>query len=313
MSDVRQAYSEAADRNVTAKERLGLWTRFSYYEVGEVGGESEAVAPRNVPTGVVRHVGIVNGRSLDVVEVGYVPESDLRRVTRRVTYSSEKEKAEMFINLGHTYIPLEDYPDLFHSFARLADRGEIEREVWLSWIHRYGVLGTLGVRTGRYQRNEVTDSFSEFAQEALLANHILRLFEAVTGPNGLDVGAVQKLLPEGYGSRVGDDPGQLERAALRAVVDTIDQKVVGNCYDVLVPRETDVWRRKGLSPFTKRWEFNSLLAAMWLEFNWLVLADGLRYCKAPGCPGIIPPSANSNKKTCGPACRKQLQRSKRKR
>jgi hypothetical protein len=273
-------------------------------------GDSEAVALRNVPKEKVRQAGRIKGRRLDVAEVGHVPASDLRHVRRTVTYSPEKEKAEKFINLGHSYMPLEDYSDLFDRFARLADQDEIGRGVWLGWLHEYGVLGVLPGGTGRDQRNDITDSFSDFLQEARLANQTLRLFEAVTSPDGLDVGSVQELLPEEYGSHVGDGPGQLERVALWAVKDSIEQKVRENCYNILVLRDTDVWRKKRLSPFATRWQFNSLLGAMWLQFKWLVSMDGLRYCQAPGCPRIISPYARSDKKTCSPACRKQLERSK---
>ena len=309
MGDMRRVYSEAADIAVTLGERLDLWTRFSFYEVRGEGAESEAVAPRNVPEELVRRSWRVKGRRVDVAEIEGVPFSDLRHVRWSVTYSPEREKAEKFINLGHTYMPLEDYPDLFDKFARLPDHGEIGTEVWLRWLHQYGVLGTLPGRPGSYQRNEVADSFSEFVQEALLANRTLSLFEAVTGPHGLDISMVREVLPEGYGSHVGDDPAQLEHAALRAVVDTVDQKVLGACHEGLVSRDTVAWRRKHLSPFTKRWEFTSLLGAMWLQFKWLVSTDGLRYCQAPECLRLIPPSARSDKKTCSPACRKRLERS----
>jgi hypothetical protein len=92
----------------------------------------------------------------------------------------------------------------------------------LGWIHEYGVLGVLPGSMEQFQRDQTTDSFSEFVQEVLLANQTLRLFEASTNPDGLEIETAQELLPEQYGRRVDDDHGGLERVALQAVGDTIE-------------------------------------------------------------------------------------------
>ncbi len=287
MSDTtREVYSKAADRAVTLHERLGLWPVFGYYRVQETGREAIAVADRTVPKDVKVKESQRDTRSFDIR-----PDGRERRIRRR--------------NIGESYMPLKDSPDLFARFARLADGGEIGREAWLEWLHEYGVLGVLPGRMGRYQRNEVTDSFSRFVQEALLANRILKAFEAVTADqDGPDVRTIRELLPE----VVGDEADQVEQAALWTIRDTVEQKVNAECHQHLKPRDTGVWRKKGVSPFARVWGFDSLLGAMWLQFAWLVTMDGLRYCAAPGCNHHISPYARTDKETCDATCRQRKHR-----
>jgi hypothetical protein len=300
----REVYEEAADRNVTPHERLGRWTVFPYYEVCE-GRGGYAVAPRNVPEERVRKVWSERGRGVYVAVPVYAPANDPDPDgPPRVRYSPKGE-AKRFLNVGDLYLPLKAHPDLFARFARLADEGEIGREAWLAWLHTYGVLGVMPSRTGRYQRNETTDSFTRFVHEALLANRALRLFEAVTADQDApDVETISKLLPED----VGDGPEQVERAALWAIRDMVEQKVHAECHELLKPRDTGVWRKKSLSPFAGEWGFNSLLGAMWLQFSWLVKMDGLRYCAVPGCNNHISPHDRGDRKTCGDRCRKRKSR-----
>jgi hypothetical protein len=305
MSDItREVYSEAASRAVTLHERLGRWTVYPYYEVrGE--REGYAVAPRNVPAERVRRVGSERGRGVYVAEAVYSPANDPHpEGWRRVRYSP-KVAAKRFLNVGDWYWPLRDHPDLFARFARLGDEGEIGREEWLRWLHEYGVLGVMPIRTGRYQRNETTDSFSRFVHEALLANRALKLFEAITADqSGSDVETISQLLPED----VGDDPDQAERAALWAIQDVVKQKVHSECYEHLKPRDDGAWRKRNMSPFAREWGFSSLLGAMWLQFSWLVSMDGLRYCQAPNCNNFISPYARPDKDTCSDRCRKAKSR-----
>lgn len=253
-------------------------------------GDVVAVADRTVP-GTFKP----SKREKDPISVDYGMQDDIRRRLRRS-------------NPANYYMPLRDCLELFDKFARLADQGEIGQQTWREWLDEYGVLGALPGRTGPYQCDQVTDSFLTFVQEALLANQTLRLLEAVAGPDGPDVETIRELLPEEYGVHVGDEPEQIERAALRAVEATIEQKVRADCYERPIPRDTGVWRKERLSPFTRRWEFTSLLEAMWLQFKWLVWMDGLRYCAA-GCGRHIPPYSRSDKKTCGARCRKRFERS----
>ncbi|CAN5728429.1 hypothetical protein BH24ACT22_BH24ACT22_12040 [soil metagenome] len=300
MSTTSEVYSEAADRAVTKSERLGLWSVYGYYRIEEeLDGDLIAVADRTVPKNFKPATA-----EKDPISVGYsFTRLDGSEGTRTVPLRR--------VNPANHYMPLEDYPDLFDKFARLAEtQAEIRREEWLRWLHEYGVLGVLPDRTAPYQRNEITDSFSDFVEEASLANRTLRLFEAIAVPNGPNVKTIRELLPEGYDKHVGDEPDQLQRAALRAIQDTIEKKVHADCYQRLVPRDTGVWRKKNLSPFARRWEFISLVGAMWLQFEWLVTMDSLRYCEAPGCNNHISSYERSDKKTCDATCRKRLERSK---
>jgi hypothetical protein len=287
MSDItREVYTEAASRAVTLHERLGLWPVLGYYRVQETGRDAIAVADRTVPRDVKVGRSQLDTRSFDIRSDGRE-----RRIRRR--------------NIGEYYMPLKDHPDLFARFARLGDDGEIGREAWLAWLHEYGVLGVLPDRTGPYQRNGTTDSFSRFVQEALLANRTLKLFEAVTADqNAPDFETIRDLLPEVRG----DEPDQVEIAALQTIRDTVEQKIHAECHDLLKLRDTGVWRKKNMSPFAREWGCNSLLGAMWLQFSWLVSMDGLRYCEMPGCNRHISPYARSDKTTCGARCRKRKSR-----
>ena len=282
----REVYFDAANRAVTSHERLGLWTKFGYYRIQEMGEDAIAVADRTVPRDVKLNDSQRDTRDFDT-KVG----NRQRRIRRR--------------NIGEPYMPLKQNPDLFDEFARLADRGEIGRDEWLRWLHEYGVIGVLPSRTGRYQRNETTDSFSRFVHESLLANRALKLFEAVTADkDGPDVETIAQLLPDD----VGDDPLQADRAALGAIQDLVEQKVHAECYEHLKPRDEAGWRKKNLSPFAREWGFSSLSGAMWLQFSWLITMDGLRYCEVPGCNNHISPHTRIDRKTCGDRCRKKKSR-----
>jgi hypothetical protein len=269
-------------------ERLGLWPVFGYYRVQEGrDGDAIAVADRIVPANAKP-----SRREKDPITVDLTGPDGGRLRLRRY-------------NPANYYMPLKDCPDLFVRFARLGDRGEIGRQTWREWLGEYGVLGVLPASTGPYQRDQVTDSYHTFVREALLAYRTLRIFEAVNRPDGPDTETIRELLPEEYGRHAGNEPDQMERAALRAVEATLEEKVRADCYDRPIPRESRVWRKNRLSPFTRRWEFTSLVGAMWLQFKWLVWTDDLRYC-ATGCGHHLPINSRIDKKTCSDRCRKRL-------
>jgi hypothetical protein len=163
------------------------------------------------------------------------------------------------------------------------------------------------------QQNTTTDKFSRFVQEAVRANQTLRLFEAVMDSDGPDAEAIRELLPEEYGGRVGGEPGELERAALWAIQDTVEQKIHADCIPRLVAQDTWTRRKKNMSLLAREWGFSSLLGAMWLQFMWLATADGLRRCKNPKCKRIIPSYRRPDAETCGAKCRKAYERSQKRR
>ena len=139
----------------------------------------------------------------------------------------------------------------------------------------------------------------------MLANRALKLFEAITADeDGPDVETIRELLLED----IGGEPDQVERTALWAIRDMVEQKVHAECHELLKLRDTGLWRKKNMSPFAGEWGFNSLLGAMWLQFSWLIRMDGLRYCEAAGCNNLIPPHARSDRKTFSDRCRKEKSR-----
>jgi hypothetical protein len=288
VSDTGEVGQEGVDTAVKEGELLGLWPVFGYYRIKEApDGDAIAVADRTVPANVKP-----SKRDNDPISVDFEGLDGGHLRLRRY-------------NPANHYMPLKDYPDLFVTFARLRDRGKIERQTWEEWLGEYGVLGVLTDGTGPYRRDQVTDSYHAFVREALLANRALRLFEAADRPDGPDVETLRVLLPDENGKRAGDEPDQMQDTALRAVESMIEQKVRADCYDRPVPRESRVWRKERLSPFTRRWEFTSLVGAMWLQFKWLVWTDDLRYCAA-GCGRHLPIRSRIDKKTCSARCRKRL-------
>lgn len=296
MKDIADMYRHAADGAVTEVERYGSWFVYGYYRVKETERDVVAVADRTVPTDVKPVKG---------------PESF--EYTRRDDSTVHLRRRNVFEH----YMPLADkeYADLFDRFARLADRGEIGRQVWLDWLHKYGTLGFRGLGNDGKPggKNTYTDVFSVFVREARLANQMLRLFGAATAPNGPDVETISRLLPGEYREYASDGPVELTQAALFAIQDTVELKVYVDCRPRLLPRDGDEWRKERVGPFQREWGFDSLLGAMWLQFMWLLTTDNLRYCEAPECNNPISPYARSDRTTCDATCRQRKRRQQGKR
>lgn len=272
-----------------------MWGVFGYYRVQETDGDAIAVADRTVPRDVKPRKG---PKSVDYTR----QDGSIGRARR--------------LNASEYYMPLREHPDLFERFARLPERGAIDQETWLEWLHEYGVLGIRSLLSGGNpvgQQNTTTDTFSRFVQESARANRILRLFEAVIDRDGPDVEAIQKLLPEEYSGGGGVEPRVLEGVALRAIQDTVEQKIHSDCYIRFIARDVGRWRSKNLSPFTREWGFSSLLGAMWLQFMWLATVDGLKQCKNPKCKRIISTYRRADAETCSTRCRKAYERSQKRR
>jgi hypothetical protein len=196
-----------------------------------------------------------------------------------------------YINPVDQYSPL-SYPDMFLEFAGLADGGEITLGVMLEWVEQYGVLGFEGRESRDIdpQRPDLMggpyDSLLGFDHEARMANAVLRLYEAATDPNGVDVEGIKryeallstKAVLREYGHRMDTSAG-LRDAALSWVAGKVRRKVAEDCYPELY-QEADAFR--------SGYGFKSLVGAMYLQMMWLMTATGeIRLCQGPGCNKVI--------------------------
>jgi hypothetical protein len=201
---------------------------------------------------------------------------------------------------------MEDHPDLFARFAKLGDREDIPASSWLEWVREYGVLGIRDLPGGR---NEIEETHSDFVREVRLANRTLRLFEAATAPEGPDVESIERLRFGANDRHAYSGPEALELATRLEVSDIMRKKVNAECYRAFLVRGSS-WRKRKVSPLVEKWVFQSLLGALWLQFNWLTKFDSLRYCRAPDCHHHISPFDRSDKMTCDDRCRQSLSRSR---
>jgi hypothetical protein len=187
------------------------------------------------------------------------------------------------------YRPLADTPTLFLDFAQLADR-HIDEDVWLSWIHKYGVLG-LGVRReGKWvvsgSAGGPLETLSQFRRSARVARVALRLYEDATNSYGTD--------PKTIASLIHDEPIVL-MGALRANLETseaarntalfLTEDLVANVLRSHAYPEL----RSTPEGFVSAWGFHSLLGAMFLQMMWLITGatSGVKRCAGPGCPRVI--------------------------
>lgn len=191
--------------------------------------------------------------------------------------------------LGHAmarkapYLPLVDEPEVFLDFAALADK-EITQDVWLDWVHYYGVLGLDGPVEGygkAWTRGGPEETLSRFVEEARTANKALRLYEAATAPYGPNVATIESYIPEHDRHYFGDDPESVKGWALDEVAATVQERLTAECYPQL-------YGLPGGNGFDSAPDFKSLLGAMYLQMMFLMTATGeVRRCKAPGCNRVI--------------------------
>jgi hypothetical protein len=140
------------------------------------------------------------------------------------------------------------------------------------------------------------DSLLGFNHEARMANAVLRLYEAATDPNGVDVEGIKryeellstKAVLREYGHRMDTSAG-LRGAALSWIAGTVRWKVAEDCYPELY---------QVADAFRSGYGFKSLIGAMYLQMMWLMTATGeIRLCKGPGCNKVIafePPEPPKN-------------------
>ena len=189
------------------------------------------------------------------------------------------------------YSPLKDRPSLFLTFSRLADGGGVSPGQWFEWVEKNGVLG----KTAGSRGDKGIDVYSVFQEEARLASRTRRLFEAATIPRKPDVAGILALLPGEY-EGVDEDPRRAEKGALDIVAETVQRQVRQGCFYCNLPR--DNFRQSRRSPLVHQWGFNSLLGAMWLQFEWLTAWDKwMRRCA--NCGRMLSPERTDRARYCG--------------
>jgi hypothetical protein len=218
------------------------------------------------------------------------------------------------------YKPLTDVPDLFLRFARLHKEKNFA-EAALAWSHKYGVPG--GDSQGRFPSIESMD-LSLFRTEAKRAWVILTLYEATLNR---DAQVVRDLI---HDDLYRDDVlewslKQLHEewheadylaTALLTAVHGVDDVVHQNCIrELYVP---GVYFDADPSRVRSRWDFVSLLGAMYLQMYWLMESGDVTRCEH--CRRVISlarphPDGRKrrrDKRFCDDACRQAHHRSKKK-
>jgi hypothetical protein len=191
------------------------------------------------------------------------------------------------------YEPLK-LPALFLEFARLAEGGDITREVWVEWIEFYGVLG-LGVRDPRdlvqiglfgnvCEEGGRAETYGRFVKEAREANWLLRLCEAYVSPEGPDPARFLDEASNIYGVSLPSEgrhftPDQAKRWAASIILSQT-QHYVQDCYPLLLPSDGGL---------VQGWGFHTLLSGMYAQALWLLTARGedIRWCKRPECTKVV--------------------------
>jgi len=217
------------------------------------------------------------------------------------------------------YKPLTDVPDLFLRFARLHKEKNFA-EAALAWSHKYGVPG--GHSQGRFSSIESMD-LSLFRMEAKRAWIILTLYEAALNR---DAQIVRDLIyddlyrddvlewpPRKYHERWSEV--EYLAAALLAAVRGVDDAVHLNCIrELVVP---SVYFDADPSKVRSRWDFVSLLGAMYLQMYWLMESGG-DVTRCEHCRRVISlarPHPDGRKRRrdtrfCDDACRQAHHRAK---
>ncbi len=241
---------------------------------------------------------------------------DLKRASSGERYVIARRGAHGIVRTSDLdyYRPLVDHPDLFLKFARLKldilgpvswsesltgyplifdeyDYHGLETdgnvEAALEWATREG--GVLGLTPGRPPRDGgeplksggnpmggESDTVWRFVIESFIARRTLRLYEAATDPDGVDVGAIRRLM--GLTPFGDESPQFARRQALDSVARIVERMVADLCHPIL--------RRKD-DGIVQGWGFKNLLGAMWLQMMWLMIADAGRRCRRPGCNRAI--------------------------
>lgn len=235
------------------------------------------------------------------------------------------------------YEPLTDTPDLFLKFAKLHHATDQIRAM-SAWVHSYGILGH---DRPRWQPG-ATQHVGQFRRAVGQAAGVLALYEAVLNGDSEKARSVALETFPFVGlwwriyNELPDKPAHMDREYVaNQIADTVEEAYGGNylhyalataadevegmvrdlCSPALVVEEG----ARDPSGVTARWNFKSLLGAMYLQMYWLMAAgDDLtrcEYCSFPislSRPNPEGRKRRNDKRFCDDACRQAHHRSKKK-
>lgn len=199
------------------------------------------------------------------------------------------------LNLDREYAPLREATDLFLRFALLAPQHSLPEEAWLeimlSWVGKYGTLGSHTVgdirpvdrpnTLGAAPDPRRVQSLSEFCKAVHEARYCLSLYEAAKAHQAQ---ALAKVLDD-HGRRNKTLDQQRDVASSQAMM-IVDSHVRSECYPSLFRRNTSGAYES--SEIAQGWGFRSLLGAMYLQMMWVMTGgSAARLCQGPGCSNII--------------------------
>jgi hypothetical protein len=308
-NDFALASSRAVDKNV----RAGEWFVYRHYKVEGAGESAYLHAPLwwaaepDDPAELELYKGYK--RSLDK-QYEDDPEFAAYLAAQGMGIDQKNEPER--------YIPL-DYHDLFLQFANLLEEGPITPEVVIGWAEQYGVLGLqrTSVNGMGNPRGGPAESVSDFAYFAEEANMVLRLYEAITAPEGPDHEYLRKhirvpeiaLLQSSLAATdikyekdyAGEEvarahqltPSKPTRDVIeqtlmnrvpperlkKAALDYVAEAVHLRVTGECYPR---LYRQRD-DTFRRGWGFKSLLGAMWLQMMWLMSASEEDIHRCPWC------------------------------
>lgn len=227
------------------------------------------------------------------------------------------------------YDPLEEHPDLFLEFARLAEKDRSNpNEIALEWAHEYGLLGT---SRGNYQdrhtlRRRVAaphEYVHHFFEEVDRAAAVLAFYEASLNR---DEDAIMPLLrrfptwPVELFVRYADsDASDLYGGRLGFALYLVTYEVVRMVHAFAYPKLTLQPGSSLPSSLSSGYGFFNPLGAMYLQMYWLVAAGEKHVTRCRQCGELIrltahaPGSENEGKprkprqdrRYCDDACRQR--------
>jgi hypothetical protein len=272
-------FKDAADEAVKEELRNVGWPVYEDYKIRYEDGEAFVVAP----------ISFASFAEPEPMEDRVVQGYRVRKFAGR----SPSQDAMTF------YAPLRT-PELVLDLAELAEK-EITPEAVLEWAQVYGLLGfpdedvvtaDEGFAKFNVRRMGRRDSVRSFAEAAGEIRGCLRIYEAITADEDVEIGDLRSatdllprkaFLPFGPVERhMGKERPWLLRVLGRMVQMRLDQY----CYLQFVAH---TYGGEATGRFSLAWGFRGLIGALWLHMAWLLEAEGqnVRRCKLPGCLRVV--------------------------
>lgn len=281
--------SDSSAKAVKKELRGAEWPVYENYEIRDEGGEAFVTAPVSVFSFFE-----AEPREVEIKGSRYY----------RLPGRNPAKGAMSF------YAPLTT-PELVVELAELAEK-EITPEAVKRWAEVYGLLGFpdedlveaddpseelqipagLGFMKFQVRYMGRRDSVQRFAQAASEVRACLRIYEAITADEEVELESLYPLvalLPRKAVAPLGrmeSHPGGKRSWLFRVIGSLVQMRLNEYCYPHLA-----VYTYGGVATgkFSLVWGFRNLIGAIWLHMAWLLEAEGarVRRCKLPGCLRIV--------------------------